>query len=179
MRDWNTVVTVRERGFDKAFDLLGEFGPVGKTGYFNVLVMRLADIPWVLETLRDRVTEEAERYEFLSRLVPLTHVFDFTTPHDFEARAREAVLTWRPNVADKTFHVRMHRRGFKGKLSSMEEERFLDETVLEAMREAGSTARLSFEDPDVIIAVETVGERGGLSIWRREELKNYPFLHLD
>jgi tRNA(Ser,Leu) C12 N-acetylase TAN1 len=179
MRDWNTVVTFREDGYNQAVQSLSELGPVGRTSYFNVLVMRLDDIPAAMEELRQRLEANRARYGFLGRLVPLVSVFNFSSAHDFEARAREAVLIWRPEVAGRSFHVRMHRRGFKGRLSSMEEEQFLDHTVMEAMREAGSEAAVSFDDPDLIIAVETVDQRGGVSIWTREELRKYPFLHLD
>ena len=33
-----------------------------------------------------------------------------------------------------------------------------------------------FEDPDCVLLIETVGQRGGLALWTREELKRYPFL---
>jgi hypothetical protein len=73
----------------------------------------------------------------------------------------------------------MHRRGFKGRLSSPDEERFLDEVLLVALDEAGVPGRISFEAPDAIIAIETVGKRAGMSFWRRADLENYPFLGLD
>lgn len=177
MRDWNTVVTFREDDYPAGVKTLSELGPVGKTPYFNVLVMRLEEIPAALEELRQRL--ERERYAFLGHLMPLARVFNFDSPHDFEERARQAVLSWRPEVAGRSFHVRMHRRGFKGRLSSMQEEQFLDHTVIQALGETGSTAKVLFDDPDLVIAVETVGQRGGASIWTREELQKYPFLHLD
>jgi tRNA(Ser,Leu) C12 N-acetylase TAN1 len=40
-------------------------------------------------------------------------------------------------------------------------------------------ASIDFQDPDAILAVETVGQRGGLSLWTREQLRTYPFLGLD
>jgi tRNA(Ser,Leu) C12 N-acetylase TAN1 len=179
MRDWNTVVTFREDDYDRAVKTISELGPVGKTPYFNVLVMRLDNIPAALEDLRQRVELDRMRYDFLGRLVPLTWVFNFESPHDFEEHAKQAVFSWRPEVAGRSFHVRMHRRGFKGRLSSMQEEQFLDYAVMQAMRDAGSKTEVSFDDPDLIIAVETVDQRGGISIWTREELRKYPFLHLD
>jgi tRNA(Ser,Leu) C12 N-acetylase TAN1 len=43
----------------------------------------------------------------------------------------------------------------------------------------GTPARVTFEDPDFIVAVETVGQRAGMSLWSREELQRYPFVRLD
>lgn len=40
-------------------------------------------------------------------------------------------------------------------------------------------ARMAFEDPDLIIAVETMGPRAGASIWSDEGLKRFKLLHLD
>ncbi len=39
--------------------------------------------------------------------------------------------------------------------------------------------RLAFEDPDALVAIETVGQRAGVSVWTREELRRYPFIRVD
>jgi tRNA(Ser,Leu) C12 N-acetylase TAN1 len=41
------------------------------------------------------------------------------------------------------------------------------------------SARVSFADPDYILALETVGQRAGLSLWDRVQRARYPFLGLD
>ena len=61
----------------------------------------------------------------------------------------------------------------------MDEERFLDTYLLEALEMAGTRGEITFDDPDAILALETVGPRAGLSLWTREELERYPLLHLD
>jgi len=43
-------------------------------------------------------------------------------------------------LAGKSFHVRLHRRGFKGRLSTAKEERFLDEALLDALDVLGHPA---------------------------------------
>lgn len=54
----------------------------------------------------------------------------------------------------------------------------LDEVLLKALEDLGMPGRLNFEDPDAIVAVETLGQQAGLSLWTREDLKKYPFLKL-
>lgn len=54
MQDWNVVVTVQEHGFVDALRLLEQFGPVGKTKYYNVLVMKVEDVPAFLTQLAER-----------------------------------------------------------------------------------------------------------------------------
>jgi tRNA(Ser,Leu) C12 N-acetylase TAN1 len=179
MFDWNIVVSVHERGYSRAWQVLEKFGPISRTDFFNVLVMKVDDIRSILDELRTWMLEDPERLSFLSRLVPVAHTFAFQSPQEFEVRAKEVVLTWVPRLAGKGFHVRMHRRGFKGRLTSPDEERFLDDVLLDALEKAKTPGRITFENPDVILVVETVGPRAGLSLWTNEDLQKYPFLRLD
>lgn len=178
MSDWNVVVSVREGSYVRACKILEKFGPVSRTEFFNVLVMKVHDIESVLDELKTWMLETPERLSFLTRLVPVTHTFVFQSPLEFEVKAKEAALSWVHQLAGKAFHVRMRRRGFKGRLSSAEEERFLDNVLLEALETAKTPGRITFDNPDVVIAVETVGSRAGLSLWTAEDLKTYPFIRL-
>lgn len=179
MKEWNVVITAREGFFKEAGGMLEQFGPVSKTGFFNILAMHIEDPFLMMEKLREQQATEPAAARFLSRVMPVTHTFTFQTPAVFEEKARETVSQWIPDLAAKGFHVRMHRRGFKGKISSMEEERFLDIFILDVLERAGTPGHITFEDPDAIIVVETIGQRAGLSLWTREELQRYPLLHLD
>jgi len=179
MREWNVVISVNERGFEDAFKKLGCFGFIRKSGFFNVLFMRADDLPGMLEALRQWISEDPNSLSFLSKLMPVTDTFSFQSPREFEEKAKRIVLAWAPELAGKGFHVRMRRRGFKGKLSGLEEEHFLDKVLLEALEKTGKPGHITFEDPDAIIAVETIAQWAGLSLWSREELQKYPFIRLD
>jgi tRNA(Ser,Leu) C12 N-acetylase TAN1 len=179
MKDWNVVVSVCEGRFAEACTFLKEYGAVRKTDFFNVVVMRVDDIHEVLEALEGLTARNAEELSFISRLVPVTHTFSFQTPEEFEAKAKKTVLTWVPALQGKSFHVRMHRRGFKGRLSSVNEEHLLDDCLLSALDKAGSPGRIVFENPDAIVVIETVGPRAGCSFWKGEDMDRYPFLRLD
>ena len=179
MKDWNVVASVHPEGYGRARRILEAWGSVGKTDFFNVLVLRTEDIAGLLEGLCDLVAREPGTLNFLGRVVPAQAAFDFQSPEEFEERAREACLSRAPELACKSFHVRMHRRGFKGKMSSQTEEQLLAGVLLGALESAGTPGRVAFDDPDAILAVETVGGRAALSLWTREELRRYPFLGLD
>lgn len=183
MQDFNVVVTLRSRGgapYGKAVHLLKRFGPVARSEFFNVLLMKTADQRAFLEALRGLAADDPELFEAcLSRALPVARTFHFDSPEAFEARAREAVLELVPALAGKSFHVRVHRRGFKGRLSSLAEEQLLDGCLLEAVERSGSHATVSFDDPDAIVALEIVGGRAGVSLWTRDDRSRYPFLHLD
>jgi tRNA(Ser,Leu) C12 N-acetylase TAN1 len=65
------------------------------------------------------------------------------------------------------------------KLSSQAEERYLDVSILEQLCELGHPGRLDFQDPDYVIDIETVGERAGMSLWSRDDLKRFSLLRVD
>lgn len=177
--EWNVVITVQEAGYNKARQLLERFGEVGRTDYFNLLVLRVEDHRLFLERLREEGEQDPRILLPLASVIPVQHSFVFQTAQEFHDKARQALSLWVPALGGKSFHLRMHRRGFKGKLSSVEEERALDAYLLEALEGAGSGGSITFSDPDAIVALETLGGRAGLSLWTREDLGRYPLLHLD
>jgi tRNA(Ser,Leu) C12 N-acetylase TAN1 len=179
MHDWNVVVTVQAEGFAAAWPLLAPMGEVDKSDYFNVLLMRVPETTLLLQTLTEHMAAEPGLQRVLSRVMPVSTTFDFQDPSGFEEQARQAVRPWLADLVGKRFHVRMHRRGFRGRLSSQQEERFLDHYLLEQLAAQGDTASIDFDDPDVIIALETVGQRAGLSCWSREDRRRFPLLKLD
>lgn len=176
MHDWNVVVTVRDGTMGKARRMLRRFGHADRSGFFNVLVMRVDDARGMLERLRGELETSGS---VLSRVVPASSTFDFASPEEFVAKAGSAVDGLVPALAGKSFHVRVHRRGYKGRLSSQEEERRLDRALLEALARAGTPGRVEFVNPDAIVVVEIVGPRAGASLWTREDLHRYPLLRLD
>ena len=176
MRNWNVVATVAEGKFGQALRFLDRFAAVGKTAYYNVLMLQADDVLGLMEALLAEQQACAGEPFFLHRAIPVTHTFSFDSRQEFENQAVETVLAWVPKLADRSFFVRMHRRGFKGRLSSVEEEKFLDEVILEILGRSGRSGQVVFDDPDAIVAVETVGTQAGMSCWFREQLRRYPFL---
>lgn len=179
MLEWNVVVSVHEDGYRSAVRLLRPFGQVESTVYYNVLVMKVNDISLFIDQLAALVAETPGVLNDISRVVPCEMCFDYENAQEFESKARDVAMSWVPELAQSAFHVRMHRRGFKERLSSQDEERFLDSVLLAALEESGTPGCITFDDPDAIISVETVGYRAGLSFWRRTDLQRYPFLRLD
>lgn len=179
LQDYNVVISVHEHRYQRSRRLLEEFGEVGRTDFFNVLLLKVDSIAAFLQQLQARIASEPSLEDCLGHVMPAFTTFIFQSPEEFEPKAKQAVTPWLPTLAEKAFHVRMHRRGFKGRLSSQDEEHFLDHYLMEQLIQSGSTGQISFTDPDVIIALETVAQWAGLSYWLREDLRRYPFLTLD
>lgn len=180
MQNWNVVVTVYDaRGRRAARQALQRFGIVQRTEFFNVLVMRVADVAKFVEEFARTVDERTALLNDIARVLPAQRAFDFSTVEEFEAKSKDIVLAWAEELAGKSFHVRLNRRGLKGVLGSQAEERFLDEAILARTAELGAPAKVTFTDPDYVIDVETVGKRAGVSLWSRDELNRYPFLRVE
>jgi len=174
--DWNVIVTLQKDGFSEARRLLAKWGAVSRTHFYNVLALTVADPRAFLDQFAAAVTEAPGILNFVAHIMPAQATFDFTSVEEFETRAAEVALRWTGRLAGKRFHVRMHRRGFKGALSSPHEERFLDEAVLKALQDVGAPGHIAFDEPDAVLAVETIAGRAGLSLWTREELERFSFL---
>lgn len=179
MRDWNVIITVRERGFVAACELLEEYGRVFKTEFFNVLLMKTDDPRGLMEWLKAHFEANPALGSFLSRLIPVEHTFSFQTTAEFRIKIIPIVEQYVSRLMNKAFYIRMHRRGFKGRLSSMEEERFLDGYLRECLVKAGGNGRISFENPDAILSVETIAQHVGVGLWLHDDLDRYPFLRFD
>lgn len=179
MLDWNVVVTTHEHRYRHARAFLAAMGELHGTDFYNVLVMRVAEPQSFLATLERHLEAFPEAASSLARVLPVTETFSYQTPQEFELKAAAALRGWLAQLAGTRFHVRMHRRGFKGRLSSLEEEHLLDHLLIDELAQQGQEAHIDFADPDWIIALDTVGQRAGLSLWSREELRRYPLLKLD
>jgi tRNA(Ser,Leu) C12 N-acetylase TAN1 len=172
--DWNVVVTIR-RDFARAIGLLRKLGAVERTGLFNVVVMRAPDVRALLEQIAQLPASE-RFFETISHVVPITHKLHFATADGFEQQVRDVVLAWAPQLAGKSVHVRVRRRGHKGELHAMELERRIGAALLDELARRRTPARIALDDPDVVIAIETVHDEAGLAMWTRADLERYPFL---
>jgi hypothetical protein len=128
--DWNVIVTLPEATFREARNLLRRWGEVRRTDYFHVLTIRVDDDETFLAEIAKAIEESPGILNFVSHIIPAQRTFDFDTPEEFERKARDVAILWAPTLAGKSFHVRLHRHGFKGKLSIPKEERFLDERLM-------------------------------------------------
>jgi tRNA(Ser,Leu) C12 N-acetylase TAN1 len=174
--DWNVTVTLAEPTFGIARNMLAPWGQLRRTAFFNVAVMKVTDAAIFLREFSAAVEETPGILNAMSHVVPFEHVFAFEDASEFEAKLRDIILSYAPQLAGKSFHVRLRRRGLKGIISTPEEERVLDDVLLEALAVSGTPGQISFEDPDYVVLVETVGQGGGVSLWTGKDLERYPFL---
>lgn len=176
---WNIVATAHAEGWREARAMLGRFGKVVKTPYYNVVVMAVDDPRAVAEALAAQIAAEPGILNFISRLVPLDAAFELGPLEHAADRLFAAFEPMLPRLAGKSFHVRVHKRGPGKALSGHELERTLNERLLQALAARGTPGRIAFDDVDVILVVEIVDERAGVAAFDRAERARFPFLRLD
>ncbi len=179
MDEWNVLVTCTMGCRLHVAKVLRNFGHIKATGYRNVLLGQVESIGDFLDSVKALTAEQPETGRMLGRIIPFDKVFHFTDPKELVTRLTDAVTDYIPRLPGKKFYVRMERRGFRGKISSPEVERAVDDFILETVRETGGEAKVDFEDPDVIIAVEMVSNIVGVSYLTRDLREQYPFVRVE
>jgi tRNA(Ser,Leu) C12 N-acetylase TAN1 len=179
VKDWNVVVSIYQDGYRRALRSLRGLGSVERSPYHNVLVMRADDPAALLEAIERRTEESPALYDAISRVAPAQRGFNFHSAQDLDQQATSTFIEWLPRLAGRSFHVRFHRRGPHPDLKTPDVERRLDDAVLAASSGSGTPASVSFTDPDVVIAVDTVDDRAGIALWTREDLARHRLLRPD
>jgi tRNA(Ser,Leu) C12 N-acetylase TAN1 len=179
MKDWNVVISVYQDGFKRAVRALQQFGPVERSPYHNVLLMKVDDPIALLEGV-ERLTDEIPAvYDAISRIAPATRTFEFQSAEEFQEKASSVVTEWLSRLAGRSFHVRFHRRGHKHDLRTPEVERVLDDILLDRLKQAGTPGTISFNDPDLVIVLDTVDDRAAVGCWAREDMACHRLLRPD
>lgn len=179
MKDWNVIITVFQDGFREALRALRRWGEVEHGHFHNVLAMKVDDPMALLAAIEEQIKVEPALFDAISRVSPAMRSFEFHSAEEFKDKAKAAVLEWLPKLAGRSFHIRLHRRGFKHQLASPEAESRLGEALLDALAKQGTPGSISLCDPDVVISIETFDHRAGLAIFNREDLAHHPLLRPD
>jgi len=174
--DWNLVVTAHG---GRRHDLVYALRPIVKlrrAGFAEVLVGRTNDVAACLEAIATRAADPVVGSEILARVVPVARTFALGADVEAQLVAEMALLV--DALAGASFHVRVERRGHKRLVQSDRVERLLGTTLVDALRARGHAARVTFADPDTIVAVELIGEVAGIGLVPRDIRARYRFVRL-
>jgi len=179
MKDWNLVVTIFQDGYRRAMRALRVLGSIERTPYHNVLAMKVDDPVKALEAIELKTEESTALYDAISRVSPALCNFDFQSVEEFLKETKKLLVDWSPRVAGRSFHVRLHRRGPKYDLPTQQTEHSLNETLFDATTKLGAPAKLSFTNPDLVIAIDTIDDRAGAALWTCDDLSGHRLLRPD
>jgi len=159
--DWNVVVMTGPGGVMKAITALRPLGVLRPTPHGGVAVGHI-DAEDVLGAATRLHEEEPRRFEFVQRLVPIERVLSY--PRDDVTEALCAALAESgARVAGKKFYVRCRLRGLESRLEARAVERAIGSYLCELATLSGQPAKVSFDDPDVVVQIEVVGDTVGYS----------------
>lgn len=104
----------------------------------------------------------------IDRIVPMEEAVPFVRD-DVTETLCEALEPLASRLCGKSFYVRAHLRGLKGRVEHPALERALGDFLSEFAARAGTPPSVRFRDPDVVVVVEVVGRRVGYAFLGREE----------
>jgi tRNA(Ser,Leu) C12 N-acetylase TAN1 len=171
MKPWNVLVTSllgQEREVYRELKLAGDFR---QSDFKDVFIGWTEDMEAFLGAVLANTFLRAR----IGKVVPIEQTFAFHAA-DFEEKLESALLAYLPRLAGSRFHVRMERRGFKGRLNSLDIEQEMDRLLKERLHGAGKGGEIDFGDPDHILVAETVAAWCGVSLIAREMKERYPFI---
>ena len=158
-REWNVLAVARQGAVRPALAALSEFGRFRTSPYPRVLT-GLIDGRDHSSSAVERAGQNPAVTASVGRMVEFEASVVFPGDDLTETLCEEfAPLAAR--VCGKSFYLRTRLRGLKGRLEHPAVERALGAFLLERAASEGQPARVTFEDPDLVVAVEVVGRRAG------------------
>ncbi|MBI5504149.1 MAG: hypothetical protein HY899_05085 [Deltaproteobacteria bacterium] len=172
--EWNVLVVCRQGPgvTGRTLAALGRLGRFRTGGYPQVLLgvvgrTRATSAPSLAAGIEELVAGAAPFDELVERVLPVEKAILFRRDDVTETLCEELEGTG-PRLAGRSFHVRSHLRGLKGRVEHPALERALGAFLAERAEAAGAPARVTFDDPDFIVAVEVAGQRVGYAFLDRE-----------
>jgi tRNA(Ser,Leu) C12 N-acetylase TAN1 len=135
------------------------------------------EIDAFLRTLENLREENPIKLNPLSQIVPLEKTFLFDLS-DFKDKLKEILSSYVDRIENKKFYLRVKRRGHKGEISSLEVEKEVADFIMGSLEKAGKKAQVSFNDPDCILVVETIGNWAGVGFITKDMKEKYSFIRI-
>jgi hypothetical protein len=137
LTNWNVVMGLYQNGFKQASRALRKLGAVERSSYHNISLMSAED-PMALLDAVERVTEESPALYSVSRITPAIETVELHSPKEFRDKVKDCLLRWTSQLGGRSFHVRFHRRGLKTDLRTPDVEQFLDDALLDRLKQDAS-----------------------------------------
>ncbi len=169
--EWN-VLAVSHEGEERRLrrDLreLGEF----KFTNFRSLLLGKVDLHAFLEEVQARTIPS------LARVVPVEENFR-ARPEDLLEILKDKVKKYSGRIGQgESFCVRFERRGFKGRISSLEVEEEIGGYLHDLLEEEEKNPKVSLEDPDKLLVIQSVGTSFGIGLIDRKNRQRYPIIRV-
>jgi tRNA(Ser,Leu) C12 N-acetylase TAN1 len=177
MKEWNILATATREQERYLLRFLNDYGEFKGSGFRDVVLGRVEEIDAFLRALENLCEENPIKLNPLSQIVPLEKTFHFDLS-DFKDKLKEILSSYVDRIENKKFYLRVKRRGHKGEISSLEVEKEVADFIMGSLEKAGKKAQVSFNDPDCILIVETIGDWAGVGFITKEMKEKYSFVRI-
>lgn len=177
MHGWNVMATSLNGNERPLLRLMNELGEFERSSCHNLLVGHVDDLTAFLEGLKQRYDAGRRLPMALGRALPVDATVQLKTG-DPEHEIEQALQGLIGRIAGHSYHVRVERRGHKGQIHTSELEKLLGDFIWDQVERRGMKPRVDFDDPEVVVAVEIVGDEAGISLVERSVRERYPFVRI-
>ena len=171
LEEWNVLVVSHEgeeRRLLRKLQGLGEFKFAG----FRSLLLGKVDLHAFLEKVQSRPIPS------LARVVPVEENFRAQPENLFEVLKGKVKKYANRIGRGESFCVKFERRGFKGRVSSQEVEWEIGGYLHDLLEGEGKSPRVSIEDPDKLLVIQSVGTSFGIGVIDRETRQKYSIIRV-
>jgi len=175
---WNVVITARSGYRRKLRRGLSSLLRLQRSGYRNVLTALHEDPEVFLDALETVLADKPYLRTCISRLMTVERTFS-VDPIVFGQQLETEIVPFLDRLAGRTFHVRLERRGHKGRIHSKDCEVRLGSFIYDHLDARGLKPVVKFDDPDAIIVVEIIDDRAGMRLLTRDDRTRHPLLRTD
>lgn len=176
--EWNIVVTSREGGQRRLRRALAPALRLRRAAFRNVLVGSVEDVHACLQAVAELCERRPRIRHWLGRILPVERTFAVDPP-TFDAQLQTATAPFVDRLAGRSFHVRIERRGHKGVINTHASEQAVGGRLYDTLEARGAAPTIEFADPDVVLAVEVIGDTAGVGLVTRELRQRFPFVKID
>jgi len=172
---WNVIATAKNHEQSHLIRRLKRFGNFRWSPYHGVLLGCVEDHQRFLEQLHCREESEPGFLYPLARLVPVGRIFPFTLD-TLVPLLKAEVQGFLEQMEFDSFYIRVERRGHTNEVRSREIEEEVAGAIFQSLAQRGCAPRVDFRDPDVIVAIEIVGDECGIGLIPKSLRERYPFV---
>jgi len=175
--DWNVVATSRGGHEYALLSAIGDLGWFESSSAKDVIVGLVDDRAEFLEKLSERLGHDDRIPASLGHVMPVARTV-LLEGDPATKPLEDAVAELAGEIGGRSYHVRVDVHGHKGVIHGHHVELLLADVLWDALCRAGHAPRVVFDDPDVVVQVEVLGDRAGVAIVDRRMRERFPFLRV-
>lgn len=172
--DWNVLATSQSGHQHALLTSLRKLGDFEPSPSRDVIIGVVPERYIFLDSVATRLRREELLPASLGRVIPVDRTV--TLPESGAVPVLETLVAeLAPLIGDRTYHLRVDLHGH-AELHGQNLQARLADVAWDVLSTRGPHPKVVFEDPDVVLQVEVVGDTAGAVLVDRRLRELYPFL---